>query len=50
MLDMAGTREALDVGIREYRTEDYESVLALWAGAGLPFKPEGRDRRKIIDS
>lgn len=50
MPDMAGTREALDVGIREYRREDYESVLALWAGAGLPFKPEGRDRRKIIDS
>jgi ribosomal protein S18 acetylase RimI-like enzyme len=47
---MAGTREALGVGIREYRTGDYESVLALWAGAGLPFKPEGRDRRKIVDS
>jgi ribosomal protein S18 acetylase RimI-like enzyme len=47
---MAGTREALGVGIREYRTGDYESVLALWAGTGLPFKPEGRDRRKIIDS
>jgi ribosomal protein S18 acetylase RimI-like enzyme len=47
---MAGTRKALGVGIREYRTEDYKSVLALWAGAGLPFKPEGRDRRKVVDS
>jgi ribosomal protein S18 acetylase RimI-like enzyme len=47
---MAGTREALGVGIREYRTGDYESVLALWAVAGLPFKPEGRERRKIVDS
>jgi len=36
--------------IREYRTEDYESVLALWARAGLPFKPEGRDRRDSIDT
>jgi ribosomal protein S18 acetylase RimI-like enzyme len=47
---MAGTREALGVGIRKYRTEDYESVLALWAASGLPFKPEGRDRRESIDS
>jgi ribosomal protein S18 acetylase RimI-like enzyme len=47
---MTGTREALGVGIREYRTGDYESVLVLWAGAGLPFKSEGRDRRKIVDS
>ena len=47
---MTGTRETLGVGVREYRTKDYESVLALWAGAGLPFKPEGRDRRIIIES
>jgi len=47
---MTGTRGALGVGIREYRTGDYESVLALWAEAGLPFKSEGRDRRKIVDS
>ena len=46
---MTGTRDVPGLGIREYRTGDYESVLALWAGAGLPFKPEGRDRRKIVD-
>jgi ribosomal protein S18 acetylase RimI-like enzyme len=50
MPDMTGTREAPGLGIREYRTRDYESVLALWAVAGLPFKPEGRERRKIVDS
>ena len=38
------------VHIREYRTEDYESVLALWVRAGLPFKPEGRDKRDSIDA
>ena len=47
---MTGTREAPGLGIREYRTRDYESVLVLWAVAGLPFKPEGRERRKIVDS
>ena len=41
---MTETRVGSCVHIREYRTEDYESVLVLWAGAGLPFKPEGRDR------
>ena len=45
---MTETRVGSGVHIREYRTEDYESVLELWAGAGLPFKPEGRDRRDSI--
>jgi ribosomal protein S18 acetylase RimI-like enzyme len=47
---MTETRVGSGVHIREYRTEDYESVLELWAGAGLPFKPEGRDRRDSIDT
>jgi ribosomal protein S18 acetylase RimI-like enzyme len=47
---MTETGDGSGVHIREYRTEDYESVLALWAGAGLPFKPEGRDRRDSIDT
>ena len=47
---MTETRVGSGVHIREYRTEDYESVLALWVGAGLPFKPVGRDRRDSIDT
>ena len=47
---MTETRVGSGVHIREYRTEDYESVLELWAGAGLPFKPEGRDRKDSIDT
>ena len=47
---MTGKRVGSGVSIREYRAEDYESVLALWTLAGLPFKPEGRDRKNSIDA
>jgi ribosomal protein S18 acetylase RimI-like enzyme len=39
-----------DIQIRKYRTEDYEAVTALWEEAGLPYKPQGRDRRDRIES
>lgn len=35
--------------IREYRTEDYDRVMALWAEGGLPLKPQGRDSRENIE-
>lgn len=34
--------------IRDFRIEDYEAVTDLWAEAGLPFRPDGRDRRDRI--
>ncbi len=34
--------------IRLMRPEDYESVIALWQRAGLPFEPEGRDSPHAI--
>ncbi len=33
-----------DVIIREMTLADLEAVVALWVEAGLPFRPEGRDR------
>jgi ribosomal protein S18 acetylase RimI-like enzyme len=36
------------VGIREFRIEDYDRVMELWAEGGLPLKPEGRDSRENI--
>ncbi len=34
--------------IREFRIEDYDRVMALWAEGGLPLKPQGRDSRENI--
>jgi ribosomal protein S18 acetylase RimI-like enzyme len=34
--------------IKNFRMEDYDSVIALWKKAGLPYKPKGRDKREII--
>lgn len=31
--------------IRGLRGEDYDTLCGLWREAGLPFKPNGRDRR-----
>jgi len=36
--------------IREFRTEDYDAVMALWDKAGLPYRPQGRDSRQRIES
>jgi len=34
--------------IRDFRIEDYDAVTALWTAAGLPFRPNGRDRREPV--
>jgi N-acetylglutamate synthase len=34
--------------IRDFRIEDYDAVIALWTEAGLPFRPDGRDRRELV--
>ena len=36
------------ITIRDYRLEDYESVLRLWTEAGLPFRPLGRDSQESL--
>ncbi|UCF70820.1 MAG: GNAT family N-acetyltransferase [candidate division WOR-3 bacterium] len=34
--------------VREFRITDYDALIKLWKGAGLPHKPRGRDRKKDI--
>lgn len=34
--------------IRELIFDDYEAIIELWALAGLPFKPKGRDSRELL--
>ena len=34
--------------IREFRIEDYDRIMELWAAGGLPLKPRGRDSRENI--
>jgi ribosomal protein S18 acetylase RimI-like enzyme len=34
--------------IREFRIEDYDAVMDLWAEGGLPLKRQGRDSRENI--
>ena len=37
-----------EITIRDLTMEDYEAVQRLWAEAGLPFRPNGRDRRDRV--
>jgi ribosomal protein S18 acetylase RimI-like enzyme len=37
-----------EVRIREFRIEDYDRVMELWAAGGLPLKPLGRDGREQL--
>jgi ribosomal protein S18 acetylase RimI-like enzyme len=37
-----------EVRIRDFRIEDYDRVMELWAEGGLPLKPQGRDSRENI--
>lgn len=51
MTSRAGiTRPAAIAGvtIRELRLDDYDAVQKLWIEAGLPFRPQGRDRRDRV--
>jgi len=34
--------------IRTLTIRDYEAMVRLWREAGMPFKPKGRDSRKMI--
>jgi ribosomal protein S18 acetylase RimI-like enzyme len=36
------------ISIRDLRPEDYDAVVALWADAGLSFRPQGRDARERV--
>jgi ribosomal protein S18 acetylase RimI-like enzyme len=36
------------VEIGDFRIEDYDRVMELWAAGGLPLKPRGRDSRESI--
>ena len=35
--------------IREFHIEDYDALVTLWRETGLPYKPQGRDRRDRIE-
>ncbi|TFG57874.1 MAG: GNAT family N-acetyltransferase [Candidatus Aminicenantes bacterium] len=37
-----------EVRKRDFRIEDYDRVMELWAEGGLPLKPQGRDSRENI--
>lgn len=37
------------IELRTLMIEDYESMIRLWKRAGLPFKPRGRDSKRMID-
>ena len=45
---MPDERASDDPRIREFRAEDYDRVMELWAAGGLPLKPEGRDSRAAL--
>ncbi len=34
--------------IKKLSIDDYEQIVKLWADAGLPFKPKGRDSRAMM--
>jgi ribosomal protein S18 acetylase RimI-like enzyme len=45
---MSDVKNSETIMVREYRVEDYERVIELWAEGGLPVKPQGRDGRNNI--
>jgi ribosomal protein S18 acetylase RimI-like enzyme len=38
----------MSINIRRLTIDDYDSIIRVWADAGLPFKPKGRDSREMI--
>jgi GNAT superfamily N-acetyltransferase len=34
--------------VRKLSIGDYDDIIGLWAAAGLPFKPKGRDSREMM--
>ena len=34
--------------IRDLTIADYDEIIRVWAEAGLPFKPKGRDSREMM--
>src|SRR5665647_1146101 len=36
------------VTIRDFQLQDYDDVVRLWMEAGLPFRPQGRDRLERV--
>jgi ribosomal protein S18 acetylase RimI-like enzyme len=45
---MSEGEKAGNPAIRDFRIEDYDRVMELWAQGGLPLKPRGRDSRDNI--
>jgi len=41
--------EGADIRIRTFCIEDYDKLIALWQDAGLPYKPNARDRWDHIE-
>jgi ribosomal protein S18 acetylase RimI-like enzyme len=35
---------------RRLTGEDYDQIIALWKRAGLPYKPQGRDRKEVLEA
>ena len=40
----------MDAKIRNFKIEDYPSLIQLWKAAGLPYKPQGRDSKEKIEA
>jgi len=34
------------ISIRRFQRSDYDALIDLWSKAGLPYKPDGRDRKE----
>jgi GNAT superfamily N-acetyltransferase len=38
----------MELEVKRLTIDDYESIIRLWADAGLPHKPKGRDSRAMM--
>ncbi len=38
----------MSIKIRKLDSEDYDQIIELWADAGLPYKPNGRDSKEML--
>jgi ribosomal protein S18 acetylase RimI-like enzyme len=43
-------RKRTEVKVNSLTISDYDQIVALWQKAGLPFRPQGRDRKEAIQA
>lgn len=47
---MSKEKKLQEMEIHNLAISDYEQIIGLWQKAGLPFKPQGRDQKDVVQA